>query len=118
MKYLLGDYIRDKRLERNMSLREFARLCDLSHTHLDSIEKGYDSRTGKEINITNDTLCKLSKALGVDESYLLNLSLGKEDDSKSLDDVYLSFAKQAQSEGILPEDIKAAIEIIKKFKGR
>lgn len=77
-KYLLGEFVKNKRAEMGMSLREFGKKCDISHTHIDSIEKGYDFRTGKKVNITNETLKKLSDVLNVSPSYLLELSLGND----------------------------------------
>lgn len=41
----------------------------------------------------------------------------KPEPQDELDNVYLSFAKQAQNEGIAPEDIRLAIETIKKLRG-
>lgn len=73
----LGKFIHQKRLEKNLSLREFAKLCEISHTHLDSIEKGMDYRTGKPVNITNETLSKLASALGVSPQQLLSMSLNQ-----------------------------------------
>jgi len=58
----LGVLVREARGD--MSLREFARRCGISHTHLDSIEKGFDPRTGKPVRVTVSTLEKLSKATG------------------------------------------------------
>lgn len=76
--YLLGQFIREKRESLGMSLREFGRLCDISHTTIDCIEKGYDPRTGKDVNITNHTFLKLSKALAVPVAELVELSQGIE----------------------------------------
>ncbi len=42
----LGEYVKSRRQGMGMSLREFAELCGISHTHIDSIEKGYDVRSG------------------------------------------------------------------------
>ena len=74
--YLLGTFIRNKRESLGMSLGEFGRMCDISHTTIDCIEKGYDPRTGKEINITNSTFSKLSNTLGVPIAKLVELSQG------------------------------------------
>jgi len=68
----LGDYIRQQRGAR--SLREFAQKCDISHTHLDSIEKGYDPRTDKPVRITVETLNKIAKALNTSINELLIIS--------------------------------------------
>lgn len=73
----LGEYIKRYREEKGLSLRDFAKLSDISHTHIDSIEKGVDFRTGKPVRITNETIQKLSSALHVDESYLFELSIGR-----------------------------------------
>ena len=59
---MLGEYVRKKRGEK--SLREFAKICKLSHTHLDSIEKGYDPRTGKPVSPTIEALKKIAAGSG------------------------------------------------------
>lgn len=64
----LGDTIKQARGEK--SLRQFAREIGISHTHLDSIERGSDRRTGKRVNITVATLAKISRATGIPFSTL------------------------------------------------
>lgn len=54
------------------SLRKFAREIGISHTYLDSLEKGYDPRTGKRPNISVATLQKISNATGIDVSILIS----------------------------------------------
>ena len=76
--YLLGEFIKNKRAEMGLSLREFGNLCGISHTTIDCLEKGYDPRTNKPVNITNSTFGKLSKALGIPISELVELSQGVE----------------------------------------
>ena len=56
----------------NKSLRSFAREIGISHTHLDSLERGYDPRTGKSVNITIATLQKIANATGIDVSTLVS----------------------------------------------
>lgn len=65
----LGEIIKSARGD--MSLREFAQKCQISHTHLDSLEKGYDPRTGKKVSIKLETLKKLSTALNCSVNYLM-----------------------------------------------
>lgn len=65
----IGNFIKKYRGE--MSLREFAEKCDISHTHLDSIEKGVDPRTGKPVRVTIETLKKIAKAMGMSINDLL-----------------------------------------------
>lgn len=68
----LGSFIKQKR--GNMSLREFANLIGISHSHLDSIEKGYDPKTGKPVNISLEVLNKLAKVLDVEDLLLIYLA--------------------------------------------
>lgn len=67
----IGEIIRHLRGER--SLREFAQKCEISHTTLDNIEKGYDFRTGKSTNPSALILTKIAKAAGVPLSYIIGL---------------------------------------------
>lgn len=65
----IGEYIRKWR--GNMSLREFAEKCNISHTHLDSIEKGYDPRTNRPVKVTVETLKKIASAMNMTINDLL-----------------------------------------------
>lgn len=59
----IGKTVRELRGE--MSLREFAKRCEISHTTIDNIEKGIDFRTGKPAQIKIDTLMKIASACNV-----------------------------------------------------
>ena len=72
--YLLGDVVRKYRQENHLSLRAFGEMCGISHTTIDCIEKGYDPRTGKRVNITNMTFSKLSDVLKIPVSEEISLS--------------------------------------------
>ena len=67
----LGKFIKYKRGDR--SLREFATYLEISHAYLDSLEKGFDPKTKKEINISTDLLSRLSKKLHVSVGALLDM---------------------------------------------
>lgn len=69
----MGQYVRMRRLDMGMSLREFGKLCGMSHTHIDSIEKGTDIRTGRRVNLTASSISKLASALGITDTELLNM---------------------------------------------
>lgn len=72
MENKLGDFLKEKR--GNMSLRDFANKLDISHTYLDSLEKGYDNRNKKPVRITVDTLSKIAQALNEPLEKLVFLS--------------------------------------------
>ncbi len=71
MENKIGQLVKNKREELKLSLREFGAMCRMSHTHIDSIEKGFDARTGKPVNLTSATISKLSAVLGMSESELM-----------------------------------------------
>lgn len=83
----LGEYVKEHRQALGMSLREFGALCGVSHTHIDSIEKGYDVRSGRPVNPTSATLGKIAAALGVSEAELM----GNKEEKTSSDEL-LKFA--------------------------
>lgn len=60
-----GDFIKKNREEKGLSLRELARRCDLSHSYIDSLEKGYDGKTKKAISPTLETIEKLAIGLNI-----------------------------------------------------
>jgi len=64
-----------------------------------------------------DTLNKIASYFGVSIDYLLGKAEKAPINDESLSGVYLSYAKEAQEQGIPPEDIKLAIETIKKIRG-
>lgn len=88
-------------------------------------EKGYMQRdvaehlgiapntlSGYERNLRNpdsDTLVKLANYYNVSVDFIVG--------AKELDNIYLSLAKEAEKNGIHPDDIMLAIETIKKLRG-
>lgn len=70
----LGNFLKYKR--GNKSLRDFANYLEISHAYLDSIEKGIDPKTKKEINISTDLLQRLSKKLDVSVNAILDMISG------------------------------------------
>lgn len=63
-----------KELRGDQSIREASRNIGISHTYLDSLEKGIDPRTGKERKPTIEVIHKLSKYYNVDFFDLSRLS--------------------------------------------
>lgn len=61
-----GSMLRDKRLEKGMSLRYLAQLSDVSHTEISKIEKG------ERENPNRNVLIKLANALDIDTNKFLS----------------------------------------------
>ena len=76
MNKVLGDYLYKRRCELGLSQREFAKRCGVSHTYINNIEKGFIGHHSK-INPTVGIYSKIANALGVSESDLIGLALGK-----------------------------------------
>lgn len=77
----------------------------------DKIGIAPNTLSGYERNLRNpdsETLAKLANFYGVTVDYLLGVEISN---------IYLSLAKEAEASGIDPEDIKLAIETIKKLRG-
>ena len=91
MENKLGNFLREKIGE--MSLRDFANKLDISHTYLDSLEKGYDSRNKKPVIITVDTLSKIAKALDEPLEKLVALSENKDYNPEKAQEDPLGLAK-------------------------
>lgn len=69
----LGDLIKKYRTENNISQRDFAKLCNLSHTYIAALEKNIDPRTGKPIAPTLDTVKYVSNAMNMTIENILHL---------------------------------------------
>lgn len=75
-----------------------------------------DWKTGRATPKTA-TLQKIADYFDVSLDWLVGNSNTRQK-SNELNDIYFSFAKQAQDDGIAPEDIELAIEMIQKLKNK
>ncbi|MFL0196453.1 helix-turn-helix domain-containing protein [Clostridium sp. WILCCON 0269] len=81
----LGSIIKEYRTINNLSLRDFSEKCGVSHTYISQLEKSVDTRTGKPIEPTLDTVIKIAKALGKSTEGIL-IELGYIEDKANKDD--------------------------------
>lgn len=75
---MLGDYL--KTLRGNKSIRQAAKDIGVSHTYLDSLEKGYDPRTDKVRSPSIMTVYKIAKYYGVSEYDLFDMVIADEEE--------------------------------------
>ena len=109
----IGEKIRQLRGE--LSLRDFAQKCDISHTTIDNLEKGIDVRTGKPTQAKMTTLQKIADACGVPLSYIIG-----EDEQVSLED-QLKVALFGGGSEVTDEmwlEVKSYAEFVKQKYGR
>lgn len=68
----LSDIILSYRMEHNYSMREFAKVCSLSHVQLYFMERGLNS-DGKPFVPTVSTLKKLAAGMGISFNQLVSI---------------------------------------------
>ena len=116
----IGERVKKLRKEKGMTQEELAaRLGYKSKSSVTHIENGRD--------IPRSVVVQLADILDTTPAYLM----GWEDSSYNqmpnapapneqpqLDNVYFSLAKQAQEDGVNPEDIRIAIETIKAMRNK
>lgn len=118
MENKLGIFLKEKR--GNMSLRDFASKLDISHTYLDSLEKGYDARNKKPVRVTVDTLSKIAKALDEPLEKLVALSENRDyisnqqEDPLGLAKIGFSMDNYAPPTEKQKEQIRDLLEVILK----
>lgn len=117
----LGEYIKAYRKDNDMTMDDFAKKSGLSKGYISMLEKNRHPQNGKPITPTLETCKKAASAMGLS----VNDLLGRLDPATPIDmeeaqpktpkleGVYLSFAKQAQDEGIDPDDIMRVLEVLK-----
>lgn len=101
----VGEKIKKLRESRSISQTELATMIGTTKQQM------YKYENGVITNIPSDKIEAIANALNTTPAYLMGW------DNPQLDDVYLRFAKQAQDEGISPNDIQLAIDTIKKLRG-
>lgn len=72
LKPTIGELLRE--LRGKESLRDASKRIGISHTYLDTIEKGYDKRSGNPVNPTPETLKLISKAYNYPYKKLMELA--------------------------------------------
>lgn len=61
----VGKIIKQKRLEKGLTLRKLGLLTNISHQYLNLLERGFDYRSGKPVSPTLDILKRLSQGLDI-----------------------------------------------------
>jgi transcriptional regulator with XRE-family HTH domain len=116
----IGEYVKRKRKEYDMSLREFAEKCDISHSYLNIIEKGADPRTGKPISPTLEIVEKIAIGTNIPLAELLaitgyiamrDIPVKKDELSEGTNEQAVTLSKRIAQ---LPEDKRKTIETLLK----
>ncbi|MGL5149248.1 MAG: helix-turn-helix domain-containing protein [Clostridium sp.] len=80
-------FIKSKRIELGLTLRQAADLVGVSHSYISIMEKGVDPRTGFKIKLNPKIIKQISIGYNVDFHYLMSL-LGYIDDPNDIEVVH------------------------------
>lgn len=109
---MFAEILKNLRKNKGLTQIQFAEIFNISSGTIAMWE------TNKRIPDTS-MLIKIAEYFGVTVDYLLgNSNTPTVIPDTQLEDVYLSFAKEARDEGIRPEDIRLAIETIKTMRSK
>lgn len=106
----IGKRLKEAREARNLSLRKAAEMIGVSHTYLDTLEKGRDPRTGNPVNPSAEILVQISKGYSIPIEELLPLN-DETDEDDSLDFDAITHSLQE----LRPEDRNAILYLIKRL---
>lgn len=67
----IGEMIKEYRTTNDLTLRDFANLCGLSHSYISLLEKGIDPRNNKPVIPTLETVERISRAMGISTQEIL-----------------------------------------------
>lgn len=120
----LGDLIKKYRTDHKISQRDFAKLCNLSHTYIAALEKNIDPRTGKPIAPTLDTVKYVAKAMNMsieDVLHLLeeNQEFNLKENAPTYDNFRMASYDGVDTEGLDEDDIQEInrfVEFLKQKK--
>lgn len=120
----LGELIKKYRNENGISQRDFAKLCNLSHTYIAALEKNIDPRTNKPIAPTLDTVKYVSKAMNMSIEEVLHLLedtqefvMGKDAPKFENDFRYASY-QGLDLEGLDEKDIEELNQFVEFIKNK
>ena len=119
----LGDLIKQYRKKHKLSQRDFAKLCNLSHTYIAALEKNIDSRTGKPIAPTLDTVKYVAKAMQMSIENVLHLLEDEQEfnlkkDAPKFDEPHNNQHNNIDTEGLDEEDIETLNRFIEFLKNK
>lgn len=107
----LGERLRESRMRKNLSLREAAEMIGVSHTYLNSLEKGQHPKTGRPVNPSAKMLQRISEGYGIPLEELL-----MKDDSEKEKDTYDIEAITSNVQHLSPEDRDVILYLIRRLR--
>lgn len=108
------EIIKSRRLELGLTMLEVAKAVGVSEATVSRWESGDIE------NMRRDKIVALARVLKLSPAVIMEWEEPekKNDDIYQLENVYLSFAREAQDEGIDPDDIKLVLETLKRIRSQ
>lgn len=114
-----------RKLRGKMSLREASKKIGISHTYLDTIEKGHDKRSGSPVNPSPETLRMIASAYNYPYEKLLNLAgyIDEVSDEQDIDPELQKFIDEVKvwykdAPETKQEELNLMKEMFKHFKNK
>ena len=104
------DRIKNRRMELGITLEKLGQAVGVSAATVSRWERG------EIASLSADKVSGLAEILDVTPDYLMGWEIPAQDGK--LNNVYFNFAREAQENEIDPDDIRLAIDMIKKLKRR
>lgn len=101
--------------EKGITITEMCRDLKINRSSLSELKQG----RAKSLSV--DKVVKIANYFNASTEYITGVSNERNipiPQTEELSNVYLSLAKEAQNEGIDPQDIRLAIETIKKLRNK
>ena len=102
--------IKTRRIDQGLTVEKVAQAVGVSAATVSRWERG------EIASLSADKVSRLAEILQVTPDYLMGWETPPQDGK--LNNVYFNFAREAQENQIDPDDIRLAIEMIKKLKRR
>ncbi len=107
------DKIKALAKEKGISLTYLCRSVGQGRGYLNDVKSGKTTMPADRLNIIAEKLGTTTRYLADEDDVK---TLRTEEELYALNNVFFSIAKEAEESGLDPEDIKAAIEIFKKYR--
>lgn len=110
MKNEIGKRIKQRRLEKGLTLKQLGEKVQYDFSNLSKIERG-------EYEASYELLNSIAEALDVPLSYLFGETVELPKELKDLGVDWIALAEDMKKESLTPEEIRRYVEIVKQLKG-
>lgn len=116
---ILGEIIKEYRQKNDMTMEEFAKICNRSKGFISMLEKGKNPQTGKPIIPSLETIKQVSNAINIDFGQLINMLDDNQNVKLTTNDENVphnEYELKQAVDGLDKNDIQLLIDMAKRMK--